>query len=45
MVDGRIVLVDGRPSLFDGEEVLRAAQAVALGLWRRAGHAPKAHTA
>jgi 5-methylthioadenosine/S-adenosylhomocysteine deaminase len=42
MVDGRIVLEHGRPTLFDGEEVLRSAQAVALGLWRRIGHAPKA---
>ncbi len=45
IVDGRIVLEDGRPTLFDAEEVVRRAQAVADGLWRRAGHAPIATAA
>jgi cytosine/adenosine deaminase-related metal-dependent hydrolase len=42
MVDGRIVLEHGHPISFDGEEVLRPANAVTLELWRRIGHAPKA---
>jgi 5-methylthioadenosine/S-adenosylhomocysteine deaminase len=40
MVAGRVVLEAGRPTLFDGDEVVAAAQAVATRLWRRAGQAP-----
>ena len=40
IVDGRVVLEDGHPTLVDGEEVVRAAQAAAEGLWRRAGRHP-----
>lgn len=37
MVDGQFVLKDKKPTLFDGEEVIRDAQVVAEGLWRRHG--------
>lgn len=40
IVDGRITLENGRPTLFDAEEVVREAQKVADGLWRRAGYRP-----
>ncbi|WP_119418771.1 amidohydrolase family protein [Desertibaculum subflavum] len=40
VIDGRVMLEDGRPTLFDGAEVVREAQKVADGLWRRAGRAP-----
>jgi 5-methylthioadenosine/S-adenosylhomocysteine deaminase len=42
MVAGRVVLEGGRPTLFDGAEVVAAAQAVAARLWRRAGQTPAA---
>lgn len=36
-VDGRVVLEGGRPTRFDGEEVVAAAQEVATRLWRKSG--------
>jgi 5-methylthioadenosine/S-adenosylhomocysteine deaminase len=38
IVDGRIVLDNGRPTRADGAEIVRAAQAVAARAWRRAGY-------
>lgn len=40
VVDGRVLLDGGRPTLFDGDEVVATAEAVARSLWRRHGHAP-----
>ena len=37
LVDGEVVLEDGRPTRFDGAEVIREAQAVATRLWKRSG--------
>lgn len=37
LVDGRVVLEGGRPTRFDGDEVVAAAQAVATRLWRQSG--------
>ncbi len=37
VVDGRVVLEDRRPVLFDGAEVVAGAQAVADRLWRASG--------
>lgn len=39
LVDGRVVLEGGRPTLFNGEEVVAGAQVVASRLWRRSGWA------
>jgi 5-methylthioadenosine/S-adenosylhomocysteine deaminase len=38
VVDGRVVLENGRPTLADGAEIVRSAQAVAARAWRRAGY-------
>lgn len=38
IVDGRVILENGFPTLFDGEMVVREAQSVARGLWARYGH-------
>lgn len=40
LVDGRVVLAGGRPTLADGAEIVREAQAVAERLWQRAGRRP-----
>jgi 5-methylthioadenosine/S-adenosylhomocysteine deaminase len=40
IVDGRVVLEDGRPTRFDVREVVAAAQIVANRLWRESGWAP-----
>ncbi|MDE1568168.1 amidohydrolase family protein [Aquabacter sp. P-9] len=40
VVDGRVVLEHGRPTLFDGAEVIAAATKVARRLWEKAGHRP-----
>ena len=40
IVDGRIVLEDGRPTRFDDREVIAAAQGVADRLWRQSGWTP-----
>lgn len=40
VVDGRVLLEAGRPTLFDGDEVIATAEAVARALWRRHGHGP-----
>jgi 5-methylthioadenosine/S-adenosylhomocysteine deaminase len=40
IVDGRIVLTGGQPTLVDGSEIVTRAQAVADRLWQRAGRAP-----
>jgi len=40
VIDGRVVLENGRPTLADGDEIVRAAQTAAEGLWRRAGRPP-----
>lgn len=40
VVDGRVVLEGGRPTLFDGDEVIASAEAVARSLWRRHGQPP-----
>lgn len=40
MVDGRILLHDGQPTLFDGKEIAGQAQAVAARLWRDCGIQP-----
>ncbi len=37
IVDGRVVLSGGRPTLFDGDAVVVEAQKVATALWSRAG--------
>ncbi len=37
LIDGRIVLEDGQPTLSGGPEVIREAQACAARLWRKAG--------
>ncbi|MCW5749316.1 MAG: amidohydrolase family protein [Alphaproteobacteria bacterium] len=37
IVDGRVVLAGGRPTLVDGDAVVVRAQAVAAALWQRAG--------
>lgn len=41
VVDGRVLLEGGRPTLFDGDEVIATAEAVARSLWRRHGHTPR----
>ncbi|WP_051356610.1 amidohydrolase family protein [Azorhizobium doebereinerae] len=41
VVDGAVLLEDGRPTRFDGTEVIAAAQAVSRRLWERAGHTPR----
>lgn len=38
VIDGRIVLEDGRPTCFDAEDVVRQAQSVASRLWRQQGY-------
>ncbi len=46
IIDGRIVLENGLPTLADGPELLREAQACAARLWRKAGRsvpAPYGH--
>ncbi|GGF77833.1 5-methylthioadenosine/S-adenosylhomocysteine deaminase [Azorhizobium oxalatiphilum] len=40
VVDGRVLLEGGRPTLFDGDEVIRSAQAVSRRLWEQAGRTP-----
>jgi 5-methylthioadenosine/S-adenosylhomocysteine deaminase len=40
IVDGRVVLEDGRPTRFDVREVVAAAQIVANRLWRESGWTP-----
>ncbi len=45
LIDGRIVLESGRPTLFDGDEVVAAAQSVARRLWERAGRRPRVEAA
>lgn len=40
IVGGKVVLEDGRPTLFDAAEMVAEAQKVADGLWRRAGYSP-----
>lgn len=40
VVDGRVVLEERRPTLFDGTEVIAAAEAVTRRLWEKAGHRP-----
>ncbi len=40
IVDGRVVLENGRPTLVDGDEVIETAEVVARGLWQRQGHRP-----
>lgn len=40
IVDGRILLRDGRPTLFDGNDVVHQAQAVAARLWGDCGVRP-----
>lgn len=40
VVDGRVLLEGGRPTLFDGDEVVATAETVARALWRRHGHTP-----
>lgn len=40
VVNGRVVVEDGRPTLFDADEVVASAQAVAERLWQRAGRMP-----
>ena len=40
IVDGRVVLAGGRPTLVDGDAIVARAQAVANGLWQRAGRQP-----
>jgi 5-methylthioadenosine/S-adenosylhomocysteine deaminase len=40
LVDGRVVLEGGQPTLVDGAEVVRAAQQAAERLWLRAGRRP-----
>jgi 5-methylthioadenosine/S-adenosylhomocysteine deaminase len=42
VVDGCVVMEDGQPTLFNAQEVVRSAQAVAERLWRRAGRRPAA---
>ncbi len=39
VVDGRVLLRDGRALHVDGDAIVRDAHKVAAGLWRRAGHA------
>ncbi|WP_332117346.1 amidohydrolase family protein [Azorhizobium caulinodans] len=41
VVDGAVLLEGGRPTRFDGDEVVAAAQKVARGLWERAGRTPR----
>jgi 5-methylthioadenosine/S-adenosylhomocysteine deaminase len=41
VVDGRVLLEGGRPTRFDGDEVIASAEAVARSLWRRHGHTPR----
>jgi 5-methylthioadenosine/S-adenosylhomocysteine deaminase len=38
IVDGRIILENSQPVLFDGDEVIRAAQQVSRDLWAQHGH-------
>jgi 5-methylthioadenosine/S-adenosylhomocysteine deaminase len=40
IVDGRVMMENGQPTLFDAEEVVRSAQVVAERLWHRAGRLP-----
>ncbi|MGG5818619.1 amidohydrolase family protein [Falsiroseomonas sp. HW251] len=40
IVDGRVVLEGGLPTLTDGPAIVREAQKVAEGLWTRAGRRP-----
>ena len=40
VVDGRVIMEGGCPTLFDAGEVVRAAQRVAEDIWRRAGYRP-----
>jgi 5-methylthioadenosine/S-adenosylhomocysteine deaminase len=40
IVDGRVVLSGGRPTLANGDEIVGRAQAVASRLWQRAGRRP-----
>lgn len=40
VVDGRVVLEDGRPTRFDAAEVIAGAQTVADRLWRASGWRP-----
>ncbi len=41
VVNGRVVLEDRRPTLFDGDAVIRDAERVARRLWERHGHQPR----
>lgn len=45
VIAGRVVLEDRRPTLFDGDEVVASAQAVARRLWKRAGHRSRVEAA
>jgi 5-methylthioadenosine/S-adenosylhomocysteine deaminase len=40
IVDGRVLMRDGRPTRFDPDDVVAAAQAVATRLWAESGWAP-----
>jgi 5-methylthioadenosine/S-adenosylhomocysteine deaminase len=40
IVDGRMLMDDGRPTRFDADEVITAAQDVATRLWAESGWAP-----
>lgn len=40
VIDGRVVLANGRPTLVDGDAIVARAQAVASSLWKRAGRNP-----
>jgi len=40
IVDGRVLLDDGRPTRFDADEVIAAAQDVATRLWAESGWSP-----
>ena len=40
IVDGRVLMDDGRPTRFDADEVITAAQEVATRLWAESGWSP-----
>ena len=40
IVDGRVLMDDGRPTRFDADEVIAAAQDVATRLWAESGWSP-----
>jgi 5-methylthioadenosine/S-adenosylhomocysteine deaminase len=40
IVDGRVLMRDGRPTRFEADEVVAAAQAVATRLWAESGWSP-----